>query len=80
MQMHFQSMPLRKADLLPTVPVLFDFVLQPEDKKALRVGACAGVCFALAVVSAVVLMVRSPGVAKTDTQAWTPKITVLSAK
>jgi hypothetical protein len=75
--MQFRSTPLRDDDMPPTEPVLLDFVLQPEDKKALRIGACAGVCFALAIVSAAVVFIfRAHGLAK----AWAPKVTILSTK
>ena len=58
--MQYQAMPLRNEDLPPTKPAI-----QSTTRRAFTIGAWAGVCFALALLSAAaVILVRSPEVAK----------------
>ena len=68
--MNFQPMP--NDNLAPTQPAP-----QLDDQKALTIGACAGVCFALAIISAAaVILVRSPEAPRNAEQAWAPTVTV----
>lgn len=66
--MQFQPMPLRNDDLAPTQPAF-----QVDDKKALTVGAWAGVCFALAIISAAaVILISEPDAQKNPERADAP--------
>ena len=72
--MQYQAMPLRNEDLPPTKPAF-----QVDDRRAFTIGAWAGICFALALLSAAtVILVRSPEAPKVSEQAWAPTITLPS--
>jgi bacteriorhodopsin len=72
--MPYQTMSLHNEALPPTKPAF-----QVDDKKAFTIGAWAGVCFALALLSAAtVILVRSPDTRKPDEHAWAPTITLPS--
>ena len=66
-QVHAEGLP-------PTKPAF-----QVDDRRACTVGAWAGVCVALALLSAAaVILVRSPDTPKPGDQAWAPTITLPS--
>jgi hypothetical protein len=68
--MSLEPLGLRNEDLPPTKPAF------PTEEPAFRAGAYAGLCFALALISAVVVYVAmTPTPAKMDTQAWAPTVT-----
>jgi hypothetical protein len=68
--MSFEPLRLRSEDLPPTKPAF------PTEEPAFRVGAYAGVCFALALLSGVAVYVAmAPAPAHLDTQAWAPTVT-----
>jgi hypothetical protein len=72
--MQHQTMPLRNEDLPPTKPAI-----SLDDHRAFTIGAWAGVCFALALLSAAaVILVRSPESPRPGEQAWAPTITLPS--
>jgi hypothetical protein len=74
MVMQYQTMPLRNEDLPPTKPAN-----SLDDHRAFTIGAWAGVCFALALLSAAaVILVRSPESPRSGEQAWAPTITLPS--
>jgi hypothetical protein len=74
MVMQYQVMPLRDEDLPPTTPAC-----QVDDRRAFTIGAWAGICFALALLSAAtVILVRTPEATKPNEQAWAPTITLPS--
>ena len=72
--MQYQAMPLRNEDLPPTKPAF-----QVDDRRAFTIGAWAGICFALTLLSAAtIILVRSPEAPKPAEQAWAPTITLPS--
>jgi hypothetical protein len=72
--MQHQTMPLRNEDLPPTTPAC-----QVDERRAFTIGAWAGVCFAIALLSAAaVILIRPPEVPKPGEQAWAPTITLPS--
>jgi hypothetical protein len=74
MVMQYQTMPLRNKDLPATKPAI-----SLDDHRAFTIGAWAGVCFALALLSAAtVILVRTPEAPKPREQAWAPTITLPS--
>jgi len=69
--MQYQPMPPRYDDLPPTKPAF-----QDDDRRAFTIGASAGICFALAILSAAtVILVRVPEAPRPADQAWVPTIT-----
>ena len=74
MVMQYQTMPLRNEDLPPTKPAI-----SLDDHRAFTIGAWAGVCFALALLSAAALiLIRPPEAPRPGEQAWAPTITLPS--
>jgi hypothetical protein len=68
--MPLEPLGLRNENLPPTKPTF------STEEPAFRAGAYAGLCFALALISAVVVYVAmTPTPAKMDTQAWAPTVT-----
>jgi hypothetical protein len=71
-----QLIPLRNKDLPRTIPAF-----TPEDNRAFGLGALIGLCFSLAVISAVIvaLVALAPTAPRLDRQAWTPTVTAAPA-
>jgi hypothetical protein len=63
-----QPLPLTNEDLPPTRPA---FPLEnAEEHRAFRIGAWAGICFGLALLSGFAAYLITPLPAKMDAQAW----------
>ena len=70
MAMDFQIVPARSDELPPTKPAF-----AVDDRKAFTLGAWAGICFALALISAAtVILVSAPDKPRQDAHAWAPTI------
>ena len=70
--MQYQTIPSHREELPPTKPAV-----QVDEERAFTIGAWAGICFALAMLSAAaVILVRPPEGPKPVEQAWAPTITL----